>query len=121
MAAGVLAVHAYASARGGEAYARTAAFTALAAFQWFQALNARSCCRSIFRVGLFGNRWLLAGIGTAVVLQLGAIYTRAGQAIFGTVELSPGDWLICLAAASSILVVDEIFKAFKLHGSSGGG
>ncbi|TVM19265.1 hypothetical protein DPQ33_02585 [Oceanidesulfovibrio indonesiensis] len=118
MAVGVLAMYKYAS-HNGEEYAMTIAFTTLAAFQWFQAFNARSCCRSIFSVGLFGNKWLLAGVGAALVLQLGTVYLELGRTIFGTVALSAGDWFLCVLAGSSILVVDEILKAFRVHGRSG--
>ncbi len=118
MAAGVLVMHRYAGGSGQE-YARTVSFTTLAAFQWFQAFNARSCCRSIFSVGLLGNKWLLLGLGTALLLQLGTVYLEIGRTIFGTVALGAGDWFLCILTGSSILVADEILKAFGVHGRPG--
>ncbi|MDD3642189.1 MAG: HAD-IC family P-type ATPase [Candidatus Krumholzibacteria bacterium] len=116
MAAGTLLLFRYAQGRGDLAYARTWAFTAMAAFQWFQAFNARSDRQSVFSIGLFGNRWLLAGIGAAVVLQIFAIHTPVGRMLFGTMALSWIDWLLILAASSSIWIVDEILKATGAYG-----
>jgi len=116
MAAGTLGLFAHALRTGTLAHAMTVAFATLAAVQWFQALNARSTRFSVFAVGLFTNRWLWAGIGLAVILQLLVIYTPFGQRLFGTVPLTWRDWLRILPVAASILVVDEILKAFGVHG-----
>lgn len=95
------------------AHARTIAFTTLAAFQWFQALTMRSTDRSIFTIGLAGNRSLAAGIIVAVSLQLLVMYTPVGPAVFGTVPLGLADWLRIVALAGSILLVDELRKLFS--------
>ena len=115
MAAGVLFVYRMYLDSSTE-YARTMAFTTLAAFQWFQALNARSTTDSIFRLGLLSNRWLCLGLSAAVVLQLGTVYLPVGQAAFGTVPLHLVDWTYALLAGSSILVVDELLKLLGVHG-----
>ena len=110
MAVGTLLLYVYElNATSGE-HARTIAFTTLAAFQWFQAFNARSSRGSIVSVGLLSNRWLLVGLGTAVLLQLFAVYSGIGQLIFGTVPLRPVDWGLILAVTSTIVVVDEVRK-----------
>jgi len=116
MAAGTLGLFAHALRTGTLAHAMTVAFATLAAFQWFQALNARSTRLSVFSVGLFTNRWLWAGIGLAVILQLLVIHTPFGQRLFGTVPLTWLDWMKIVPMAASILVVDEILKAFGVHG-----
>jgi len=116
MAVGTLLLFRYAQGHGDIAYARTYAFTAMAGFQWFQAFNARSDRQSVFSIGLFGNRWLLAGVGAAVALQILAIETPAGRLIFGTANLSLIDWLLILGASSSIWIVDEILKATGAYG-----
>jgi Ca2+-transporting ATPase len=101
---------------GTEQHAVTIAFTTMAAYQWFQALNARSRHGSIFRIGLLGNRWLLVGLAVAVVLQIVAVQTPIGHAIFGTVSLTWWDWLLIVLVSGSILVADELLKLFGLHG-----
>ncbi|HDS28893.1 MAG TPA: HAD family hydrolase, partial [Candidatus Acetothermia bacterium] len=92
------------------AYARTVAFTTLAAFQWFQTLNARSQDQSIFSIGLFSNRWVLVGLSAAVILQLIAVQTPLGAWLFGTEPLRLLDWSWIVLASSSIWIVDEIRK-----------
>ena len=114
MATGIIVVYWLYLGQGLE-YARTMAFTTLAAFQWFHALNARSTTQSIIQLGLVSNRWLCVGLSVAIVLQLGTVYLEIGQSIFGTVALEVKDWGYALLAGSSILVVDEVLKFFKVH------
>ena len=115
MAAGTILLYLYELKATTLPHARTIAFTTLAAFQWFQAFNARSSRRSIFRVGLFSNRWVLFGVGAAVLLQILAIHTGPGQMVFGTVALGLFDWLLIVAVTSSIWIVDELLKLTGLY------
>ena len=94
-------------------HAQTMAFTTLSAFQWFQAFNARSRHESVFAIGLLTNRWLLGGIAAAVALQFLAVQTPLGNSLFKTVPLSAIDWLLIVATASSILVIEEVLKRFR--------
>ncbi len=116
MIAGTLILFRYEMGVTYAGHASTIAFTTLAAFQWFQAFNARATYNSILSVGLFTNGWLILGVAVAVVLQLFAVYTTMGQNLFGTVPLSLNDWLIILPVTASIVAVDEIFKKLKLYG-----
>jgi P-type Ca2+ transporter type 2C len=90
-------------------YAQTMAFTTLMLFQLFNTLNARSDERSAF-VHLFTNRWLWAAIGLSLLLQVLVLYVPGLQRAFGTVGLTAGDWLRCLAVASSVLWLREASK-----------
>jgi len=117
MAAGTIGLFWYSQKEGGLDYARTIAFTTLAAFQWFQAVNARAAFSSIFSVGLFSNRWVLLGVGMAVILQLGAVQSSIGHLLFGTTALSAGDWVMILLVSSSIWVADEVFKLLRVYGN----
>jgi Ca2+-transporting ATPase len=116
MAAGTLGLFWYSQGNGELDYARTVAFTTLAAFQWFQAFNARAAYRSVFSVGLFTNRWLLVGVGVAVLLQIGAVHSPIGQLLFGTTGLAFGDWAVIVSVSSSIWVADELFKMVGFYG-----
>jgi len=116
MAGGTLGLFWYARAQGELNYARTVAFTTLAAFQWFQAFNARSTCQSVFTIGVFSNRPLLLGVGAAILLQIGAVHSWIGQRLFGTTGLSLTDWLLIVAVSSSIWVADEILKRLGVYG-----
>jgi Ca2+-transporting ATPase len=94
---------------GDLAYAQTMAFTTLMLFQMFNVLNARSDDRSAFP-GLFTNRWLWLAIALSVVLQILVVHTPFLQRAFGTISLSPGDWIFCATVASSVLWLREISK-----------
>ncbi len=117
MAAGTLGLFWFAQGKGGLDYARTIAFTAIAAFQWFQALNARSNYQSIFSIGVFSNRYLLLGVGAAILLQIGVIHTPVGQILFGTTGISWADWLLIAMVSSTIWIADEILKILNVYGS----
>jgi Ca2+-transporting ATPase len=116
MAAGTLGLFWYARQNGEMAYARTVAFTAMVAFQWFQAFSARSNYQSIFSIGVFSNRGLLLGVGTAVLLQLGAVHTSIGHRLLGTTGLSWTDWFFIIIVSSSIWLADEILKLLGVYG-----
>ncbi len=90
--------------------ARTIAFTLLVAFQWFNALNARSDRQSIFRLGFFSNRLLIGGIALAVLLQIMVIYLPPLQQVFYTVPLGLSDWGLIVLIALTLLVVEELRK-----------
>ncbi len=111
MAIGTFLVFQWALARVGLEEARTMAFSTLVALQWFSVLNARSDQQSLFKLGLFSNRWLIAVIGVAILLQMMVIYVPLFQGLFYTVPLRLEDWGIILPVAAGLLVVEEIRKA----------
>jgi Ca2+-transporting ATPase len=90
--------------------ARTIAFALLVAFQWFNALNARSDQQSLFKLGFFGNRVLLGAIGLAILLQFLVIYLPPLQKVFYTVPLGLGDWGMVVLVAAGVLVIEEVRK-----------
>jgi Ca2+-transporting ATPase len=90
-------------------YAQTMAFTSLMLSQLFNTVNARSDERSAF-AHLFVNRWLWGAIVLSIALQMLVLYVPSMQRAFGTVGLSAGDWLRCVAAASIVLWVREVTK-----------
>jgi P-type Ca2+ transporter type 2C len=99
---------------GGDAgrgfrHAQTMAFTTLVFYQLFNTFNARFEDRSAFR-RLFANRWLWLAVLASVALQLAVVYLPFLQRAFRTVPLDAGDWLVCVAAASSVLWAMELKK-----------
>jgi P-type Ca2+ transporter type 2C len=92
-------------------YARTMAFTTLVLFQLFNAPNARSDERSAFH-RLFRNPWLRGALVLSIALQILVVYAPFLQPAFGTVSLNLGDWLVCVAVASSVLWLRELSKLF---------
>ena len=95
---------------GDVQYGQTRAFTTLVLFQLFNVLNARSDEDSAF-AQLFTNQWLWAAIVGSVALQAFVAYVPFLQRAFGTTALSAGDWLLCVAVASSVLWLREASKA----------
>ncbi|NLV44733.1 MAG: HAD-IC family P-type ATPase [Candidatus Hydrogenedentes bacterium] len=113
MAVGTIGLFVYELYAGEELHAQTVAFTTIAAFQWFQALSARTSNVSVFSVGLFSNIWLWGGILLAVLLQVLVVQTPMGQTLFGVVPLTFIDWILISAVASSIFIADELMKALR--------
>ena len=85
------------------------AFTTLTLFQLFNVFNARSDERSAFE-GLFSNRWLWGAVALSLALHAAVIYMPPMQEAFSTTPLGPGDWAACIAVASSVLWLREIWK-----------
>ncbi|MCL4229858.1 HAD-IC family P-type ATPase [Candidatus Dependentiae bacterium] len=94
------------------AYARSLTLLVMAAFQWFNAWNCRSETRSIVRLGIFSNRWLVGATAVVVALQLGLYYQPVMRRAFGVTALSLSDWLVALLIASVVLVLEEGRKAY---------
>jgi len=110
MSIGTFSVFSWSLAGAGLEKARTIAFTLLVAFQWFNALNARSDRQSIFRLGFFSNRPLIGGIALAVLLQIMVIYLPPLQDVFYTVPLGLADWGFIVLIALALLAVEELRK-----------
>jgi P-type Ca2+ transporter type 2C len=110
MALGTFFIFRWELDRVGLDEARAIAFTMLVAFQWFNALNARSDQKSLFKVGIFKNRWLLGGIGLAIALQMVVIYVPFFQTLFYTKPLGLDDWGVIVLIAASVFVAEELRK-----------
>ncbi|MCI1984488.1 MAG: cation-translocating P-type ATPase [Bifidobacteriaceae bacterium] len=95
--------------------ARTMGFTILVFAQLFNALASRSAHRSAFH-DFFTNHWLWGAIVVSVVLQCVVIYVPFLNTAFGTVPLSFGAWVECIALASVVLWATEIRKIWLRAG-----
>ncbi len=91
---------------------RTETFTVLAMCQWFNVLNCQSASRSALQFGIFGNRWLLGGLGLSIVLQAAVLYWPPLNELFHTVPIRFADLLPIVAVASGVLWIEELRKAF---------
>jgi len=85
-------------------------FVSLILIQFFKAFNYRSDNRSIFELGFFTNRWLLAAILWETLLLLMIVYLPVLQGPFHTFALTPVDWAIVIVLAISIFPVLEATK-----------
>ncbi|MFW6138216.1 MAG: cation-translocating P-type ATPase [Spirochaetota bacterium] len=110
MGGGLYFIFSWATARMGLVEARTLTFTSMVAFEWFRAFNARSDEHSVFSLGIHRNPWLLAGVGTAVMLQFAVLHLPFLQAAFHTVALGLRGWCFALAAGGSLFLIEEVRK-----------
>lgn len=93
--------------------ASTMALVVLAAYQWFNAWNCRSLGNSIFKISFFSNMYLVWATTIIVALQILAVYWGPLQFVLKTVPLSFTDWIFAIGVAASVVVVDEVRKAFS--------
>ncbi|MFX1319698.1 MAG: calcium-translocating P-type ATPase, SERCA-type [Promethearchaeota archaeon] len=95
--------------------AGTLALTVLVMTQMVHALNSRSGNLSLFQVGFFKNRYLLAAIGISIILHLLIVYFPPLQVVFRTVPLTLQDWVLVFLLSALVFIVVEIFKLFVRH------
>ncbi len=91
----------------------TVSLTTLAVFQWFNAWNCRSQVKSIFASNPFSNKFLVGATGIVIGLQLLAVYNPFFQKILRTVPLNGKDWIVIIAIAFSIVLVEEFRKSVR--------
>lgn len=90
----------------------TMVFTTLTLSQMGHALAIRSERESIFKLGFFGNKFILMAIGGTVLLQLVLIYAPFANEFFYTVPLSLGELSICFGLAILTFFGVELDKWF---------
>ena len=118
MAIGTLGIFFWGFNDGEIAFARTMAFTTLAMFQVFNALNCRSLDKSLFQLGLFTNPYLIGAIVVSVLLQIGVTLIPFMQTAMQTVPLSPANWLTIVLIASTVFIADELRKLVQRRASN---
>lgn len=94
-------------------HAQTLAFVVLSGTQLVHALNMRSENKSIFKLGIFSNMYMIGAIIIGIVLQLAVIYITPIAEIFKVVPLTLGDWGFVAALSLIVLVLNEILKLFR--------
>ncbi len=93
--------------------AMTVFFAVIISMRLMNALNCKSADTSLFKLGIFSNKWLILAMASSFLLMLAAIYVPTLRVAFGTVPLTSSDWLMIAAAAFSVIIVDEIRKVVR--------
>lgn len=93
--------------------ARTAAVSIFIFGQTFYLFNCRSMYLSMFKLGVFANRWLIFGIGMMLVSQLLFIYAPFMNLLFSTAPIGLEEWLIIFISSTIIYTIVEIEKAIR--------
>lgn len=91
--------------------ARTLTFATIVSMILFVPFAFRSLDDSIFKVGFFTNKLLIAGVFGTFLLTLGVMYIPFFQNIFELTPLSVTDWLIPLSVAFAAMIFAELIKA----------
>ena len=92
--------------------AETMAFVTLSLCELFRAYTVRSERTSLFRQGVFSNRFMQYAVGLSVALLLLVVNVPFLQPIFNTHFLSLQEWLVVLGLALIPAVSEEITKAY---------
>jgi cation-transporting P-type ATPase F len=102
--------------RGGGATlaeARTAALNLFVTVEAFYLFSCRSLTRSAWQLGVFSNRWVVAGVSAQAVGQLAITYIPALNTVFETASISGEAWLRILAIAAATMVVVATDKRLR--------
>jgi len=98
-----------------EAEARTIAINVFAIGQSFYLLNCRSLRFSMFRLGLFSNPWIWAGIAAMIGAQLLITYVPLMNWLFHTAPIGLMDWLHITLVGLVIYLVIGAEKIWRLR------
>ncbi len=93
--------------------ARTVAFVSMSMFQLFNVLNMRSLKKSLFKIGIFSNKWVILALLTSFLAMLGVIYLPWIQGIFQFIPLKLGEFGFIMLITSSIFIAGELYKSIK--------
>lgn len=100
-------------------YWPTMVFTTITLSQMGNALAVRSERESLFSLGIFSNKMLLAAVVLTLFLQMGITYWGPAQDWFGTMPLPPFELAISLGLSTVVFGAVEVEKWFKRHNNSG--
>ena len=92
---------------------QTMVFTVLCISQMGHAMAIRSDLKSLFQLGVFGNKQLVSAVLLTFTLQMTVIYVPFLQDIFHTKPLTVFELLICIGLSSIVFWAVEIEKWFK--------
>jgi Ca2+-transporting ATPase len=112
MAGIVLVVQAWAITTE-HAHWQTMVFTVLCLTQLGHVLAIRSEKESLFRIGLFSNKYLLFAVLLTFILQMSTVYVPALNPIFKTEPLTLNELMLTLAVSSVVFFAVEVEKLFR--------
>jgi Ca2+-transporting ATPase len=92
--------------------AETMAFVTLSLCELFRAYTVRSERLSIFKIGVFSNRYMQAAVMISIALLLLVVNVPFLQPIFNTHFLALNEWAIVVGFALIPAISEEITKAY---------
>ncbi|GAU35356.1 hypothetical protein TSUD_337480 [Trifolium subterraneum] len=94
----------------GKVKAMTLSLSVLVAIEMFNSLNALSEDGSLLTMPPWVNPWLLLAMSISFGLHFLILYVPFLAQVFGIVPLSVNEWLLVLAVALPVILIDEILK-----------
>jgi magnesium-transporting ATPase (P-type) len=95
--------------------ARTVAVNLFVMSELTYLFNCRSLTKSMFKIGLFSNPWVLVGSGIMIVLQIIYTYAPFMNKIFQSSPISIKDWGLIILISVAIYSVVGMEKWARLH------
>ncbi len=92
--------------------AQTMAFVTLCTSELIRAFAARSEYQSVFALGLFSNRWMVAAVAVSFALVMAVVYLPFLAPFFDAVPLGVDDWLLMLPFFFASPVAMEMLKFY---------
>jgi len=95
------------------AEARTAAMNLFVVVEAFYLFSCRSLTRSMWRIGVFSNRWIILGVTVQAIGQLAITYLPSMNLVFGTAPIAAGAWariFVIAVAVSLVAAVDKLLR-----------
>jgi magnesium-transporting ATPase (P-type) len=93
--------------------ATSACLGTIVVMQMMNVFLCRHPVKSSLSFGLFSNPYILMGLAAELALILFIIYTPAGNWLFGTAPIGAEVWLLALAGAALMWVLEEARKAWQ--------
>lgn len=94
----------------GKIKAMTLSLSVLVAIEMFNSLNALSEDGSLLTMPPWVNPWLLLAMSVSFGLHFLILYVPFLAQIFGIVPLSLNEWLLVIAVAFPVILIDEVLK-----------
>ncbi|WP_416063371.1 cation-transporting P-type ATPase [Rhodococcus indonesiensis] len=99
--------------------ARTSAVNLVVAVELFYLFSCRSLTSSVWRIGFFGNRWILVGVFVQTLAQLAITYVPAMNTLFQTAPIDAGAWLRIVGLATLAVLVVAVDKSLRARTARG--
>lgn len=95
--------------------AQTMTFAAVSISQLVHAFNNRSTRRSLFQLGIFTNKFLVAAVSISMLLQFIIIQSYWGNLVFKTVQLGFVQWILIISVSLLPFFVVEFKKQLRFR------
>ena len=91
-------------------FAATMAFATLSISELLRAYTSRSERYPLFKIGVFGNKWMNWAVGASLLMILAVIYIPFFNSIFNTLPMGWNEWAIILPLVLVPSIAAELTK-----------